>query len=249
MIDKFRLNINKKIPQIGFWSQTMNYHQIEMICQMNYSWICFDMEHGIYSFTDLSKLTSLVKSYNKIPFVRIQSSIEEYIQLSLDAGVFGLILPMIESEKNLITLINKSKYPPYGNRSVGFSKSNLFGFNLEKDLKSKFRPFIVAQIESKNSVENLDKILNVKGLDSILIGPYDLSASYGIPGQFKNSKFKQILKKIHSSAIKNKILNGYHIVEPSKNILKEKITQGYSFIAHGTDTSFIKNYFNLGINN
>lgn len=246
MIDKFRLKINKKIPQIGFWSQTMNYHQIEMICQMNYSWICFDMEHGIYSFRDLSMLTSLVKSYNKIPFVRIQTSVEEYIQLSLDAGVLGLILPMIESEKNLITLINKSMYPPQGNRSVGFSNSNIFGFNLEKNLKSNFKPFIVAQIESKNGVDNLNKILSVDGLDSILIGPYDLSASYDIPGQFENKKFKLILNKIQNTVIKHKIFNGYHIVEPSQKILKQKIMQGYNFIAYGTDTSFIKN--NLDFN-
>ena len=245
MINKFRNNLKKQKPQIGFWSQTLNFHQVEMICQMNYSWICFDMEHGIYSFKDISILSSLVKSYNKIPFVRVQKSKNEYVQLSLDAGILGIILPMIENGDHLLSLIKKSLYPPFGNRSVGFAKSNNFGFNLEKDLNSNFKPFIVAQIESKKGVEKLDEILVNKGLDSILIGPYDLSASYDIPGDFKNTKFKSILTKINTSSKKHKIYNGYHVVEPSLSALKQKILQGYRLIAYGTDTSFIKNYLNI----
>ena len=70
-------------------------------------------------------------------------------------------------------------------------------------------------IENINSVKRLEKILSVKGLDAILIGPYDLCASMGITGKFKNTKFKSVINKIKKIAKKYKIPCGIHIIEPN----------------------------------
>ena len=151
----------KSKPLIGFWCQFFDQFAIRKICNLNYDWLALDMEHGVYNYKDVCVLTSIIKDYGKIPFVRLNKSNEESVQKSLDSGASGLILPMIENPSSLKKLIKKSSYPPIGNRSVGFSNSNMFGLNLSNDLNSKSRPYIVIQIESVSGVDNLSDLINV----------------------------------------------------------------------------------------
>ncbi len=230
---------------IGFWCQFFDQFAISSVCSLNYDWIALDMEHGIYNYKDISILSNIISSHNKIPFVRLIESNSINIQRSLDSGAKGLILPMIEDSENLISLISKMKYPPFGNRSVGYANSNQFGLNLNKNLNSKFKPYLVIQIESEKGIDNLENLLKIKEIDAIMVGPYDLSASLGCPGDFKNKKFTNSLKKINQIIKKSPKLNGYHIVEPNELELKNKIKDGYNFIAYGTDSSFIRLKFSL----
>ena len=245
-INNFRSKLKTKNKHtIGFWSQYFNYLSIKTICDLNYDWICLDMEHGIYDFKDISRLTDLIKFKKKFPFVRLSSSNTENIQKALDAGSLGLILPMIENPLHLDSLIKKTVYPPTGNRSVGYSNSNEFGKNLNSDLENKFRPIVIIQIESKLGVENIEEITNQSGIDGILIGPYDLSSSLGCPGDFSNKNYQDALNKIYKVLSKKNIANGYHIVIPEPSELLKRKEEGYNFIAYGTESSFMKSFFNI----
>lgn len=245
-IDEFRLNLqnNKKIS-IGFWSQYFNYFSIKTICDLDYQWICLDMEHGVYDFEDIAILTDLIKSKNKFPFVRVSSSNIENISRSLDAGSMGLILPMIEDDIYLKNILNNTIYPPYGRRSVGYANSNCFGNNLNSQISSPFKPIIIVQIESEKGVENIEHITDVENIDGILIGPYDLSSSLGCPGDFSNIKYLNAVEKVTNTLKKKSITNGYHIVNPDSKQLVKKKEEGYGFIAYGTESSFMRKFFNF----
>jgi len=234
--------MNKKSSKIfiGFWCQFFDQFAIKVLCNNNYDWIALDMEHGIYNFKDISILSDIIKSHHKLPFVRLNESNENNIQRSLDCGADGLILPMIEDPNKLISLVSKMNYPPSGTRSVGYTNSNNFGLNLRDDIKLKSKPYLVIQIESLKGVENLKDLIKIKEVDAIMVGPYDLSASLGCPGDFKNKKFINCLKVVNQIIKKSSKLNGYHIVDPDASELKQKIKLGYSFIAYGTDGSFIR---------
>lgn len=234
--------MNKKRSKIfiGFWCQFFDQFAIKVLCNNNYDWIALDMEHGVYNFKDISILSDIIKSHNKLPFVRLNESNENNIQRSLDCGADGLILPMIEDPNKLISLVSKMKYPPSGTRSVGYTNSNKFGLNLREDIKIKSKPYLVIQIESLKGVENLKDLIKIKEVDAVMIGPYDLSASLGCPGDFKNKKFINCLKVVNQIIKKSSKLNGYHIVDPDPSELRQKIKLGYSFIAYGTDGSFIR---------
>ena len=190
---------------------------------INYDWIALDMEHGVYNYKDIAYLSNLIKSYKKLTMVRLKSSSEIEVQKSLDIGADGLILPMIDDPLKLQKLILKTMYPPKGSRSVGYSSSNNFGLDLNRSIKSKLKPFIVIQIENKKGVENLQKLININGVDAIMVGPYDLffTASLGCPGQFKNKKFLNCLEIINKNLANSKILKGYHIVKPDEKELKK----------------------------
>ena len=96
-------------------------------------------------------------------------------------------------------------------------------------------------IENKEGVENLDEILSVKGLDAILIGPYDLSSSLKVTGKFNHPKFKSIIKHIMIKAKKRKIPIGIHVLENKFKSVKFYLRKGFKFIPYGTDAYFLNN--------
>ena len=98
---------------------------------------------------------------------------------------------------------------------------------------------MIVQIEHIEGVRNLEAILSTEGVDGFLIGPYDLSASLGIPGEFENPLFKKASETAHRISSKIGALMGIHVVMPDTSTTKEKISEGYRFIAFGIDTLFL----------
>ena len=146
---------------------------------------------------------------------------------------------MIESAEQLEKVRNSCNWPPSGKRGVGFSRANLFGKYFNVYSKEAQDPILVAMIESLNAVNNLEEILKVEGLDAILIGPYDLSASMGITSKFNDPEFIKVLTKIISLASSVNIPCGIHVVDPSVEELKLRIKGGYKFIAYSIDSVFL----------
>ena len=247
IIKKFRYNLKKGKALIGGWIQISNSNIAEIMSSENYSWIAFDMEHGSFSPSDLPDLFRAVELKNKLSLVRLPNQNPQVCNQVLDAGSGGVIIPNIKNANQLISIIKACYLPPLGTRGVGYSRANLYGKNFSKYKKQKNNPIIIAIIENINSVENLDKILSVKGLDAILIGPYDLSASMGITGKFNNPRFKLAVNKIKTKSKKLKIPCGLHVINPRYKELKRCIKQGYQFLPYCTDTillnSALKNSF------
>jgi 2-dehydro-3-deoxyglucarate aldolase len=220
---------------IGSWMQIPSPSIAEILGNAGYDWIAIDMEHGSISVSDLPDIFRSIELGNTLPLVRIAQSSLKDAKIALDAGAGGIIIPMIQSSEQLRKIIDFSCWPPNGTRGVGFSRANLFGKNFDPFDIIFNKPLIIAQIENLQAVNDIDKILKVPGLDAIIIGPYDLSASIGVTGDFENSKFKEALKKILTSCKKNNIPSGIHVVMPDKDELKDKIKEGYQFLAFSID--------------
>ena len=232
-IKKFRKDLKQGKTLIGGWIQISNSNIAEIMSNAHYSWIGFDMEHGSFSIGDLPDLFRSVEINNKLALVRLPNKNLEICSQVLDAGCAGVIIPNIKNEIEL-NLLKKACYlPPYGSRGVGFSRANLFGKNINRQNN---KPIIIAMIENINSVKHLEKILLVQGLDAILIGPYDLSASMGMTGKFNNSKFKLIIEKIKQLSKKFKVPCGIHVIDPNYKALMKYAKLGYQFLPYSADT-------------
>jgi 2-dehydro-3-deoxyglucarate aldolase len=123
---------------------------------------------------------------------------------------------------------------------VGFSRANLFGHHFETYQQEAQAPLLVAMIEHQRAVKNLDEILAVEGLDAILIGPYDLSASMGLTAQFEHSDFQEAMGQILEKATLSKVPAGVHVVQPSESQLEQRITEGYRFLAYSIDAVMLR---------
>ncbi|MBD1142520.1 2,4-dihydroxyhept-2-ene-1,7-dioic acid aldolase [Pelagibacterales bacterium SAG-MED35] len=238
-------NLKKKIKNnkftLGGWIQSGSPFVSEVMSNTGYEWLVADLEHGNFSKDNLAECIRGILLGNSIPFVRLKDNSKSEIQDSLDTGAMGLILPNIQSEKELKKSIEHSRWPPYGIRGVGFSRANLFGKLFKNYQKFSNKIIIVAMIESLEAVNNLESICKVKGLDAILIGPYDLSSSLNIPGKFEHKLFKSTLKKIKDICKKNKITIGIHQVFPDYQKLKKLKRDGFSFIPYGMDVTLLQN--------
>tara|TARA_B100001093_G_scaffold514004_1_gene587103 strand:- start:478 stop:1239 length:762 start_codon:yes stop_codon:yes gene_type:complete len=244
-IQKIRKSLSQGNTSIGSWVQIPHASIAEIMGQAGYDWVAVDMEHGAISCHQLPNLFRAIELGGTLPLARVAEGVEKDCKQALDAGAGGLIIPMVENAKQLQKVVDFSSWPPKGNRGVGFSRANLFGKNFDQYIEEAQQPLIIAMIENINALDELDDILKVQGLDAILIGPYDLSASMNLTARFKEQKFLDAMETIKDKANKAKIPCGVHIVEPDKSDLKKKIDAGYRFIPFSIDSvvleKFIKN--------
>jgi 2-dehydro-3-deoxyglucarate aldolase len=238
-INQIRRKFQRKEQSIGTWQQIPNASISEILGLSGYDWVAVDLEHGSISVSQLPSLFRSIELGGTLPIARISESKTKDCKQALDAGAGGIIAPMIQDAQQLRKVKEACCWPPSGNRGVGFSRANLFGQNFESYKKEAKSPLLIAQIEDFIAVKNLDEILQVDGLDAIIIGPYDLSASMGITGKFKSNKFLDIINKIIKCCKTHKVPLGYHLVEPDEKSLALKIKQGFQFIAYGTDGVFL----------
>jgi 2-dehydro-3-deoxyglucarate aldolase len=106
-------------------------------------------------------------------------------------------------------------------------------------------PLLIAQIEHIRAVDNLESILSVEGLDAIFIGPYDLSASMGLTGQFEHPRFKEEIARVVEVCKQRGVPSGLHVVNPDPVELQTSLDFGYTFVAYSIDSVFLsKNVIN-----
>jgi len=224
---------------IGSWIQIPHSSIAEIMGASGYEWVAVDLEHGSISVNQLPDLFRALELGETLPLARLAQGSLKDCKAALDAGAGGVIVPMIESAGQMEEIIKHCCWPPAGSRGVGFSRANLFGKTFDSYFDEAQAPLIIAMIESIHAVENLEDIVKVKGLDAILIGPYDLSASMGITGKFESQEFKDLIVRIKKIASFANIACGIHIVDPSKNELKLRIDEGYKFIPYSIDSVFL----------
>ena len=238
-ITKIREKLKSGKVSIGSWMQIPHGSVAEILGHAGYDWVAVDLEHGSISTHQLPDLFRALELSGTLPLARLSEANASDCKHSLDAGAGGVIVPMVDSANQLKKIIEHCAWPPTGQRGVGFSRGNLFGKYFEQYNKEAQSPIVIAQIENIRAVENLENILKIPGLDAILIGPYDLSASMGLTGQFEVPEYMDILSNIKKLSKKFNIPYGIHVIHPDSIELQAKIADGYQFIAYSIDSVFL----------
>jgi len=238
-IKKIREKLADGGVSVGSWIQIPHPSTAEVMGQCGYDWVAVDMEHGAISHHQLPDLFRALELGNTLPLARLVEGGVKECKQALDAGAGGVVVPMVESADQLNKVRNACCWPPAGSRGVGFSRANMFGKFFEQYSREAQAPLLIAMIEHVRAVENLEAILAVKGLDAILIGPYDLSASMGITAQFNHHQFTATMETISCMAEEANIAAGVHVVQPSEKELKQRIAEGYRFLAYSIDSVFM----------
>ncbi|MFT6869280.1 MAG: 2-dehydro-3-deoxyglucarate aldolase [Polaribacter sp.] len=230
---------NKELS-IGSWLTIPHQAVIEILSTAGFEWLTIDMEHSPISIETIMNLIGHIQGNGMQALVRVSKNEEVAIKRVLDAGTDGVIVPMIRNKEEAIQAVNFVKYPPLGKRGVGLNRAQKYGtaFDTYQDWV-KNNVVVIAQIEHIDAVNNLEDIFSVPGIDGIIVGPYDLSASMGFPGEYDREDVKEALERIDIVAKKlNKPL-GFHIVESDHSKILEKINKGYSFLAFSLDFFFL----------
>jgi 2-dehydro-3-deoxyglucarate aldolase len=238
-IRQIRQSLQTGKPSIGSWMQIPHSSVAEIMGQAGYDWVAVDLEHGAIGVQQLPDLFRALELGGTLPLARLAQGETKDCKQALDAGAGGVIAPMIENAAQLARVRDACRWAPAGSRGVGFSRANLFGKNFEAYNQEAQAPLLVAMIEHIRAVDNLEDILRVEGLDAILIGPYDLSASMGLTARFESPEFVAAMERILALCIKRGVPCGAHVVAPDTDVLKRRIAEGYRFIAYSIDAVFL----------
>jgi 2-keto-3-deoxy-L-rhamnonate aldolase RhmA len=207
----------------------------EMISRAGFDWVMIDMEHSVLSLEQVQNSLPVFGS-EILRIVRVPCNDETWIKRVLDTGCDGIMVPMVKSSEEAEKMVSSSKYPPQGQRSVGLTRAHSFGQSFNEYMTGANSDLIImAQIEHIEAVKNLDSILDVRGIDAIFIGPYDLSASMGLPGQVKHPR---VMKAIH--LIRQKCKDAgvpYGIFGSGPEAMTPGITEGCRYLLCGVDNS------------
>lgn len=224
---------------IGSWMQIPHGSVAEMMGQAGYDWVAVDLEHGTFGTAILPDVFRALELGGTLPLARVAEGTTKDCKQALDADAGGIIIPMIETAAQLSTVIAACAWPPAGKRGVGFSRANLFGKHIDAYRDGEARgPLVVAMIEHINAVSNIDEILSVPGLDAIFIGPYDLSASMNLMGDFEHPDFREAIARVCEQARAAGVPHGQHVVAPIAEALEKSILDGHQFIAYSIDSVF-----------
>ena len=230
----------ERTPTIGTWIQIGHPVIGEILGNAGFDWVAVDGEHSdidVQGFTDV--LRGLY-GRGPEPFIRVRENDTLAIRQVLDAGARGIIVPLVNNAEEAEKAVAAAKYPPQGIRGFCFSRMNEYGVKFDEYVKTANDDIaVVVMIESQEAIENIDEILSVEGVDGVFIGPYDLSGSYGIPGQTSHPSVREGCKKVLQVCARVGKSAGLHVVIPTEENIKKAIEDGFTFIAIGVDTVFL----------
>ena len=232
--------LSKNELTIGSWLTIPNQAIIEILGTAGFEWLTIDMEHSPISIETILNLIGHIQGNGMQALVRVSKNEEVPIKRVLDAGADGVIVPMIKNREEAERAVGFVKYPPIGNRGVGLNRAQKYGtaFDTYQDWV-KNKAVVIAQIEHIEAVTNLEEILSVEGIDGIIVGPYDLSASMGFPGQYDREDVKKALDQVDQITKRMKKPLGFHVINSDHSKTLEKIEKGYTFLAFSLDFFFI----------
>lgn len=226
---------------IGSWLMLGDVSAVEILSHAGFEWLVVDLEHTDIDYTRAKQLIAAIQGNGMQALVRVSKNEDVVIKRVLDFGADGIIVPMVCSRADAEQAVSLATYPPRGTRGVGLFRAQRYGLGFKEYQEwVNDELVIIAQIEHIDAARNIDEIMAVEGIDGAIIGPYDMSASMGIPGEYHRDEVQAAIKSVFSAC---KALNksvGFHVVETDPELLLARIEQGCNLLAYSIDYFFMR---------
>lgn len=233
---------------LGSWMTIGSTAIAEILARAGFEWLVVDLEHSTISIEQAGELIRTADLCGVPALVRLTSNNADQIKRVLDAGAHGIVVPSVNSPEDAGRAVAATRYAPAGNRGMGLGRAQQYGPGFTEYLEwQKKGPVVIVQIEHFSALERLPEIFAVKGVDAFIIGPYDLSCSMGIPGEFDRPEFEEAVRRILDAGLRSGIPAGMHIVEPDQDRLRRCISEGYRFIAYSVDMRMLDTSARAGV--
>lgn len=235
-----RQKLLNRETSIGTWIQIGHPAVAEILGRLDFDWIAADCEHTDISIHEFAALARALHGRRPAPLVRVGQNDTLAIRQALDLGAQGVIVPLVNSAAEAERAVAAAKFPPAGVRGFAYSRSNEHGAEFESYAsRANDEICVVVMVETRKAVAEIDQILAVDGVDGVFVGPYDLSGSYGIPGQVGHTDVIRAQCRIVEACERAGKSAGLHVVTPSSANVHAAMEAGFTFIALGMDTVFL----------
>lgn len=242
MANTLKEKLRKREVTIGSWITLGHTSIAEIMAKAGFEWLVVDMEHSVITLDTAQQLIQVIEGYGAVPLVRVGENNPTTIKRVMDAGARGVIVPMVNTKEEAEAAVRAVRYPPLGTRGVGLARAQGYGATFEqyRDWLNR-ESIVIVQVEHIKAVENLEAILSVPGVDGCIIGPYDLSGSLGMPGNFDHPDVLAAIRKVEQTCKEKKVTLGMHVIQPDHRLVLERISKGYTFISFSLDILFLGN--------
>ena len=239
-LDKVKEKIGKGKVAIGTHIKIGNQVVTDILCNCGFDIIWIDGEHGPMDRKDINQQVITVRGAGLAPFVRVPWNDPVLVKPVLEMGPAGIVFPMIGSMEEAKKAVEACRYPPKGIRGFGPMKANNYGTMDGKEYieLSDEEPWVILQIEHFEAIKDLKNIASVDGVDSIVIGPNDLSGSIGKLGQTRDPEMLKLMDEYAAACIEARISFGTSIGFDDENVT-DWIKRGVSWICVDADASYL----------
>lgn len=228
-------------PSFGTWLTLDSLHSARVLARMGFDWLTLDVEHAPMDWSQAAAICALVAEAGCVPLVRVPEGTHHLIKRALDAGAFGIVVPMVDTLQQARVAVAAARYPPMGNRSIG---GGMHALNFAATADEYFERaneeiLVVLQTESPTGVQNAEEIYRVPGCDAIFVGPFDLRFTMrGPDGRFPSpDEHEAMIQRAIGIAKRAGMPAGMHCMEPEDALRRAE--QGMQLLAVGSDLRFL----------
>ena len=200
LFDNFRANRSTTVCQMYFPSTTV----VEMIGLAGIDAVLFDAEHGTFTRENLDDLCRVAEACDLLTIARMPNLEPATAQGFLDRGIQSIIGPGVSTPADAMKLVEGCRYAPLGIRGIGGAPRAARFRNVstkERIDHVNRNTFVVAFLESPESLANLDAIMAVSGIDAYYVGPQDMALALGHPGEINHPEVVQAADKVRQAAV------------------------------------------------
>ncbi|MDR1534941.1 MAG: 4-hydroxy-3-methylbut-2-en-1-yl diphosphate synthase [Planctomycetota bacterium] len=235
---KRRLNSREFI--VGGHIFLPNPAMAEAMVHFGYQFMWIDGEHGAFDKEQILAHITAINGAGAGAFVRVAAGDPAVIKPILEMGPDGIIIPMVNSADDAVRVMSACHYPPAGARGFGPRRANRYGTVGDREYLASIDEALVklVQIEHRDAVRNIDAILGVKGIDGVVIGPYDLSGSLGLLGQLRHPEVLAYCEKAVAGCQARNVPCGPSIGPADDEFLKFWLDRKVDFVFCGDDLTF-----------
>lgn len=209
----------------------------EILAHSGFDWLFIDGEHGPLETSDILSILQAVGD-RAACIVRVPDGSDVGIKKVLDLGADGVIVPQVNTAVTAQDVVRSAKYAPLGARGVGLARAHGYGLRFQQYMESaNEQTAVIVQAEHIQAVENIDDIVRVPGVDAILLGPYDLSASLGKIGQIDDPEVTAAIDRVVTACRDVGMPLGYFGV--SAAAVRPYMKQGCRLIVAGVDSTLL----------
>ena len=234
---KERLSAGEAIH--GCWLNSGSEINAEIVGKAGFDWVVIDLEHGIGTENNLLNQLQALTGSPTIKIVRVEALVRQRVSRVLELGADGVLFPQIQNFQEAQQAISFMRYPPDGVRGMAnMIRATDFGQSFE-EYYAGFKDNVlgVVQIETMESLNHLDEIANIDGVDVLFVGPADMSLALGIFQQFDHPRYIDTLEKVRDAAAKAGKATGTLLRHAGEYEKYYKL--GYRMIGCGADSVFV----------